>query len=105
MSDPAIDATALLTAILVMAVVTYLTRVGGVWLASLIPETRKFERFLHHLSGSVLAALAVTMAFSGDAARAAGVAGGCIVMLITRNAFVSMLAATVLSALVRAGGM
>ena len=93
------------TAILVMAVVTYLTRAGGIWLLAIIPTTEKIERFLHHLSGSILAALTVTVAFGGDSARAAGVAGGCIVMLVTRNALVALFAGTILTALVRTGGM
>lgn len=105
MSSSVIDTTDVITAILVMGVVTYLTRVGGLWLIAVVPATRRFERFLHHLSGSVLAALAVTMAFSDDAARATGVAGGCLVMLITRNPFVSLLAGMMLTALVRAGGL
>lgn len=105
MSNPAIGTAEVITAILVMGAVTYLTRVGGLWLIAIVPATQRFERLLHHLSGSVLAALTVTMAFSGDGARAIGVAGGCVVMLITRNAFVSLLAGTILTALTRAGGL
>lgn len=105
MRSPTIGADEVIVAILVMAMATYLTRVGGLWLVAIIPSTQKFERFLHHVSGSMLAALALTMTFSGDAARAAGVAGGCVVMLISRNAFASLFAGTILTALFRAGGM
>lgn len=105
MSSPTVGTNDVVVGILVMAVATYLTRVGGLWLVAIVPSTANFERFLHHLSGSMLAALAVTMAFSGDNARAAGVAGGCAVMLISRNAFVSLLAGATLTALLRAGAM
>ncbi|WP_116808140.1 AzlD family protein [Steroidobacter cummioxidans] len=105
MNSPGIGTTDVIAAILVMGGVTYLTRVGGLWLVAILPPTQRFERFLHHLSGSVLSALAVTMACSGDAARATGVAGGAVVMLITRNAFAALLAGTILTGLVRAGGV
>lgn len=88
-------------AILVMGVVTYLTRVGGIWLVAFVPVTGKVERFLHHLSGSVLAALTVSVAFSGDAARAAGVGAACVAMLITRNALASLAVGTLFAVIVR----
>lgn len=92
-------------AIALMGVITYLTRAGGVWLVGLVPATDKVERFLHHLSGSVLAALTVSVAFGGDAARIAGVAAACIAMLVTRSALVSLVLGTFIAAIARLAGV
>lgn len=90
-------------AILIMAVVTYLTRAGGVWLVAMVPMTGRVERFLHHLSGSVLAALTVCAASGGDTARAAGVGAAGVAMLITRNVLASLAVGTLFAVMVRYG--
>lgn len=88
-------------AIAVMAVVTYFTRVGGMWLIGLIHQVPMLARFIHHLSGSLLAALAVNVAFSGDAARLSGVVAAAAVMLVTRQALLCLVVATVVTAAAR----
>ena len=94
-----------IVAIALMGVVTYLTRAGGVWLVDIVRTTPRLQRFLHHLSGSILAALTVTVAFSGDAARLTGVIAACAAMLVTRRAFLSLLLGTLMTAGVRLWGV
>lgn len=94
-------ADAAFAAIGLMAVATYLTRVAGVWLVSLAPATPRLERFLRHLSGSVLAALVVPAAINGDVARFAGIAGAATMMVMTRKPLLSLAFGTGLTALLR----
>jgi uncharacterized membrane protein len=83
--------------ILVMAVTTYLTRAGGIWLAALFAESRKLERFLHHLSGSTLAALAASVALDGDLARAVAFVAAAVSMFLTRSVLASLAIATLVA--------
>lgn len=48
---------AAIVAIAGMALVTYLTRVGGLVMAQALPETPVVSSFLRHLGGSVIVAL------------------------------------------------
>lgn len=88
-------------AIGLMAVATYLTRVAGVWLVGFAATTPRLQRTLHHLPGSVLAALVVPAAIGADAARLAGVIAACIVMLVTRRALLALILGTVFAGLLR----
>lgn len=88
-------------AIALMGVVTYLTRVGGMWLLGLMNKTTTLQRFLNHLSGSILAALTVSVALGGDWARFAGVIAAGVVMLSTRRALLALVAGTLFTAIVR----
>lgn len=87
--------------IALMAVATYLTRVAGVWLVALAPMTPRLDRTLHHLSGSVLAALVAPALAGGDLARCAGVVAACAVMASTRSAPFALLAGLTVTALAR----
>ncbi|PAU75207.1 AzlD family protein [Halomonas salipaludis] len=53
-------------AILSMALVTYLTRSGGVLVMSRIPIGPRVERFINAMAGSVLVAVITPMALYGD---------------------------------------
>ena len=53
--------------LLVMAVVTLITRWGGVWLMSWVPIGARVRRFIGAMSSSVLVALLAPLAFKGDA--------------------------------------
>lgn len=55
-----------LTAIGVMALITYLTRAGGVFVMSRVPIGPKVERFINAMAGSVLVAVITPMAVQGD---------------------------------------
>lgn len=88
-------------AIAVMAVATYFTRIGGLWLIGLIHQLPMLARFIHHLSGSLLAALAVSVALSGDAARLSGVVAAAVVMLVTRQGLLCLVVGAAVTAVAR----
>lgn len=90
------------TALVVMALVTFVTRAGGLFIMTWIPVSRRVERFLDALSGSVMVALVVPMTLSGDLAMQLAVAAAVAVMLATRNAVLAVAAAMVAVLLVRA---
>ncbi|AHL76943.1 branched-chain amino acid transporter [Stutzerimonas stutzeri] len=52
--------------ILIMAVVTLVTRWGGVFVMSFVPISHRTEQFIGAMSGSVLVALLTPMAVNGD---------------------------------------
>ncbi len=60
--------TGTLLIITVMALVTLITRYGGVFLMSWVPINRRVEGFINGLSGSVLVALVLPLAVAGDLA-------------------------------------
>lgn len=51
-----------------MALVTLMTRYGGVFLMGFVPINRRVEGFINGMSGSVLIALILPMAVQGDTA-------------------------------------
>jgi uncharacterized membrane protein len=74
-----------LLVILLMSVVTLVTRFGGVWVMSIVPINPRFESFINTMSGSVLIAILVPVAVEGDtAARLALLATACV-MLVMRK--------------------
>lgn len=52
-------------AILAMAFVTWLTRIGGFWLMRLVPEGGAVRRGLDHLPGSLVVAILAPIALQG----------------------------------------
>jgi uncharacterized membrane protein len=72
--------------ILGMATLTYLTRIGGVWLAGRLPQPERLETWLRPVPGAILAAIVA------PAALGAGWAG--LVAL-----------AVVVGVMIRGGGM
>ncbi len=99
----AVDDGAALAAILGMAVVTYATRAGGLWLMSHVPpDAEVVASFLRHLSGSVLVALVVSGAVQGNMGVRCGVAVSLIVMARTRRGLVAMACGVATAAVVRA---
>jgi len=93
---------AVLAAIVGMALVTYATRAGGLWLMSRVPLNARAASFLRHLSGCVLVALVVPAVARGDFATVCGVVAALAAMLGTRRAPLAMLCGVVTAAVVRA---
>ena len=93
-----------LAAILGMAVVTYATRAGGLWLMPRVPGSARVACFLRHLSGCVLVALVVPGAASGDLAARCGIAASLIAMVWSRRALPAIASGVVTAALARAIG-
>lgn len=88
-------------AILVMALVTYLTRVGGYWLMSLVPEGGFVRRWLHHLPGAVVVAILAPMALQGGWAAPLAIAVAIGLGLLRRSALVATFSAVALVAVLR----
>jgi uncharacterized membrane protein len=85
-----------------MALVTYLTRVGGVGLVGLVETTPRVARLLQHLATGVLTALVVAAVREGDAAIGLAAAAAVVATRASRQLLVAICAASVTAALVRA---
>lgn len=69
-----------LVAILAMAAVTYLTRIGGPWMVRLVQGNRRVEACLSRLPGSILASLLAPLVF---AAGSPEVAASAVTLLVS----------------------
>ena len=84
--------TDVLLTILGMALVTYATRAGGIWLMGRMPPSPRVERWLRQIPGAVLVSIvAPTVAFGGLVSWAAAV-GAVLVAALTRNLLLAMVA-------------
>jgi len=64
-----------LLAILLMALATYATRAGGLWLASRLRLSRRVEAWLDHIPGAILVSIVAPVVLaSGPAEALAGLA-------------------------------
>ncbi len=77
-------------ALIAIAAVTYLTRVGGLIFMDRMTITPRIERSLEALAGSVLVAIIVPAAVAGDLAAKVAVIAAILVMALTRNAVAAM---------------
>lgn len=80
-----------LAAIAGMGAVTYISRIGGLWLMAFVPLTDRVARALKALSGSVLVALVVPATLQGDAAVRFAVVATVCAMAVTGRTVPSML--------------
>ena len=85
-----------------MAIVTYLTRVGGLWIIGLAETTPRLVRNLQHLATGVLTALVVSGIRDGDAAIGAAAIAAAVVMRATGQILGAIICAAITAALVRA---
>lgn len=91
-------------ALLGMALVTYATRAGGLWIVSLASQTPRLARVLQHLATGVLTALVVAGLANSDAAIAVAVVGAIVLMRATGQLLAAIAGAAAIAALVRAIG-
>jgi uncharacterized membrane protein len=91
--------------IALMAVVTYLLRAGGLFLAGKVPLTPRVERFLEALAGSILISLVVAMAVQGGAVTTLAVLAAVAVVLATQQSIAAIAVAVALAAGLRALGL
>jgi len=94
-----------LLAIVVMAAMNYLMRAAGFWVMGHIPLTKKTQRMLEALPGSIVAATVLPIvARSGPAAGlAVGAAAGA--MIVSGSSFLGVAVGVAAAALVRAAGI
>jgi uncharacterized membrane protein len=89
-------------ALLGMAIVTYLTRVGGLAIIGLVQTTPRLVRTLEHLATAVLTALVVAGVRDSDVAIGAGAIAAIIVTRATGQMLAAIGAAALTAAVVRA---
>jgi len=81
---------ALLT-ILGMALVTYLTRMSGLWLMSHMTLSTRMKACLGYLPGTVIVAIVAPTVFSTGLAEAGAALATVLVMARTRNVLLAMI--------------
>jgi uncharacterized membrane protein len=87
-----------------MALVTYLTRAGGLGIIGLVEGTPRLARNLQHLATGVLTALVVAEVRHGDAAIGAAVIAAVVMTRVTGHLLAAISAAAFTAAIVRAVG-
>ena len=93
--------TGILIIIAVMAVVTLATRFGGVFVMSFVRINPRIESFINTMASSVLIAIIVPMAFSGDAGALAALVTTTVIMLASRRVLPAIGGGIAAAALVR----
>lgn len=96
-----IDETTAMIAILAMAAVTYLTRIGGLWAMALVPLTARVEASLKALSGSVLVALVVPATLQGGLDFIVAVVLAVTLTAVTGRGLPAMICGVAAAALLR----
>lgn len=96
-----VDAVAAIIAVIVLALVTMATRVGGVWVMSFVTITPRIEAFLKYMSVSVLISIVAATTWAAAPRIWLGVGAAALVMIVSRSAVSAMLAGTALAALSR----
>ncbi len=94
----------ILILIAVMTVVTLATRFGGVFLMSFVTINPRIESFINTMASSVLIAIIVPMAFSGDAGSLAALVVTAVIMLATKKPLPAIAAGIAAAGLVRYAG-
>lgn len=91
-----------LLAIVGMALITYLTRIGGPLLVRLVRGNQRLEACLARLPGSILAALLAPLVLAAGPYEAVASAITLVVSLTTRSMPLALLAGVTTIALLRA---
>ena len=87
--------------VFIMAVVTLATRWGGVFVMGFVPISPSIERFINAMSGSVLVAILVPLAFEGDGGARLALATTAAIMLAFKKPLPAIAAGIVIAALWR----
>lgn len=87
--------------VIVMALVTLATRLGGVFIMSLVPINERVRRFIRAMSGSVLVALLAPIALNGDIAARMALLATALVMLWLKKPLPAIAAGILVAALIR----
>ncbi len=90
-----------LVLIVLMTLVTLVTRFGGVFAMSFVKISPRVESFINAMASSVLIAIIVPMAVSGDAGALAALVATAITMLAIRKPLPAISVGLVAAALVR----
>jgi uncharacterized membrane protein len=85
----------------IMTVVTLVTRFGGVFLMSFVKINPRIESFINTMASSVLIAIIVPMAFSGDIGAVAALVVTAVIMLALRRPLPAIAAGIAAAGIVR----
>jgi uncharacterized membrane protein len=99
-----LDPMVLLT-ILVMAAMNYLMRAAGFWVMAHVPLTRRTQRMLEALPGSIVAATVLPIVVRSGPAAGMAVAAAAGVMMLRGNSFLAVAVGVATAALLRAAGV
>lgn len=77
-------------AVLLMALATYATRAGGLWLASRLTLSERVEAWLNHIPGAILVSIVAPTVLAGGIADALAAVAVLIVALRTGSLPVAM---------------
>ena len=91
-----------LLALGLIALLAYLTRIGGVLLMQFTRPHPRLESLLRHLAGSVMAALCGPALLYGDVALRIGVATAVVTMLLFRNMLAALIVSVAVTGVMRA---
>ncbi|CAM5184026.1 AzlD domain-containing protein [Oligella ureolytica] len=96
-----ISMTHALLIIVIMAVVTLVTRWGGVFIMSFVPISDGVRRFIGAMSGSVLVAILAPVAVEGDLGARLALLTTLVLILVVKRPLVAITSGFVMAALVR----
>lgn len=88
--------------ILVMALVTLVTRWGGVFVMSFVPINYRVQQLISAMSGSVLVAVLAPLAVTGDNGARLALLTTAVVMLLVKKPLPAIAAGVVAAAVCRA---
>ncbi|PHQ26971.1 branched-chain amino acid transporter [Marinobacter guineae] len=94
-------AAGILALIAIMTAVTLLTRFGGVFIMSFVRINPRIESFINTMASSVLIAIIVPMAVSGDAGALAALVVTAVTMLALRKPLPAIAAGIAAAGVVR----
>lgn len=87
--------------IVAMALVTLVTRWGGVYVMSFVPFNSKIKAFIQGMSGSVLVAILAPVALTGDKGAQMALLTTTVVMLVFKRPLFAITLGIVVAAVVR----
>ncbi|MGO2131786.1 MAG: AzlD family protein [Halomonas sp.] len=90
-----------LAIILAMALVTLVTRWGGVFVMSFVPIGYRVRQFIHAMSGSVLVALLAPLAVTGDNGARLALLTTTVIMLTVKKPLLAITGGILVAALFR----
>ncbi|NLA52176.1 MAG: AzlD domain-containing protein [Alcaligenaceae bacterium] len=96
-----ISTTHALLIVVIMAVVTLVTRWGGVFIMSFVPISDGVRCFIGAMSGSVLIAILAPVAVEGDLGARLALLTTLVLILVVKRPLVAITSGFVMAALVR----
>lgn len=87
--------------VLIMAVVTLMTRLGGVFIMQFVPISDAVRRFIGAMSGSVLVAVLAPVAVEGDVGAQLAMLTTLVLILLLRRPLIAITAGFMMAALSR----